>query len=135
MQTRLAVIDLSDHVRYPMSNEDGTLCLVFNGEIYGYMDLRRELERAGHRFATDCDAEVVLHGFEEWGPDLFPRLNGMFALALVDSRRNEITLARDRSGIKPLVMTTGPRFAFASDAMALVSAGLSAGEVDRESVS
>ena len=135
VQTRLAVIDLSDHVRYPMSNEDGTLCLVFNGEIYGYMDLRRELERAGHRFATDCDAEVVLHGFEEWGPDLFPRLNGMFALALVDSRRNEITLARDRSGIKPLVMTTGPRFAFASDAMALVSAGLSAGEVDRESVS
>lgn len=134
VQTRLAVIDLSERVHYPMSNEDGDLWLVFNGEIYGYESLRRDLERFGHRFSTDCDAEVVVHGFEEWGPDLFPRLNGMFALALVDNRKGEITLARDASGIKPLVRSIGSRFAFASDALALVSAGLSNGEVDQDAI-
>ena len=134
VQTRLAVIDLSDRVHYPMPNEDHDLWLVFNGEIYGYGELRRELERAGHRFRTDCDAEIVVHGFEEWGLELFGRLNGMFALALVDERSGEITLARDASGIKPLVRTKGSRFGFASDALALVSAGLSAGEVDHNAI-
>ena len=133
-QTRLAVIDLSERVRYPMPNENGDLWLVFNGEIYGHTMLRRELERSGHRFRTACDAEVVLHGFEQWGLDVFGRLDGMFALALVDERRREITLARDATGIKPLVRTTGERFAFASDALALVSAGLSRGEIDEAAI-
>ncbi|MCA9240902.1 MAG: asparagine synthase (glutamine-hydrolyzing) [Planctomycetales bacterium] len=134
VQTRLAVIDLSERVHYPMPNETGDLWLIFNGEIYGYLTLRKELEKKGHRFKTNCDAEVVVHGYEEWGLKLFPRLNGMFALAIVDEIRNEITLARDASGIKPLVRTTGGRFAFSSDVMALVSAGLSAGKVDPRSI-
>ena len=134
VQTRLAVIDLSKRVHYPMPNESEDLWLVFNGEIYGHAELRRELEAAGHRFGTTCDAEVVVHGFEQWGLDVFKRLNGMFALALVDERRQEITLARDAIGIKPLVKTTGEHFAFSSDALSLVSAGLSRGEVDEQAI-
>jgi asparagine synthase (glutamine-hydrolysing) len=130
VETRLAVIDLSDEVGYPMANESGDVYLVFNGEIYDHHLLRTELEGRGHHFRTRCDAEVVLHGYEEWGPDVFPRLNGMFALAIVDERRGDVLLARDRLGIKPLVRTTGPQFAFASDAIALVQAGLSVGEID-----
>jgi asparagine synthase (glutamine-hydrolysing) len=130
VETRLAVIDLSDEVVYPMPNESGDVHLVFNGEIYDHAVLRKELEGQGHRFRTRCDAEVVLHGYEEWGYDVFPRLNGMFALAIVDERNGDVVLARDRLGIKPLVRTTGRRFAFASDAIALVHAGLSAGDLD-----
>jgi asparagine synthase (glutamine-hydrolysing) len=130
VETRLAVIDLSDDVVYPIPNERGDVHLVFNGEIYDHEALRKELESRGHRFRTRCDAEVVLHGWEEWGVDVFPRLNGMFGLAILDERSGEIVLARDRLGIKPLVRTTGKRFAFSSDAMALVEAGLSSGELD-----
>jgi asparagine synthase (glutamine-hydrolysing) len=130
VETRLAVIDLSDDVVYPMPNERGDVHLLFNGEIYDHEVLRKELEARGHRFRTRCDAEVVLHGWEEWGVDVLPRLNGMFALAIHDERSGDIVLARDRLGIKPLVRTTGKRFAFASDAMALVEAGLSSGEID-----
>jgi asparagine synthase (glutamine-hydrolysing) len=130
VETRLAVIDLSDAVVYPMANESDDVHLVFNGEIYDHAVLRRDLEARGHRFRTLCDAEVVLHGYEQWGIGVFPRLNGMFALAIVDERSGEVVLARDRLGIKPLVRTIGPRFAFASDAIALVRAGLSGGEID-----
>ena len=130
VETRLAVIDLSDEVVYPMANESDNVHLLFNGEIYDHEALRRELESRGHRFRTHCDAEVVLHGYEQWGAGVFPRLNGMFALAIVDERSGDVLLARDRLGIKPLVRTTGPRFAFASDAIALVQAGLSDGEID-----
>jgi asparagine synthase (glutamine-hydrolysing) len=130
VNTRLAVIDLSDEVVYPMANERSDVHLAFNGEIYDHTVLRRELEGKGHHFRTDCDAEVVLHGYEEWGVGVFPRLNGMFAAAIVDERNSEVVLARDRLGIKPLVRTTGSRFAFASDALALVAAGLSSGEID-----
>ena len=117
-----------------MPNENRDLWLVFNGEIYDHRLLRGELEGAGHTFSTDCDAEVILHGFEQWGLDVLRRVNGMFALALVDERRGEITLARDATGIKPLARVTGDRFAFASEAMALVAAGLSAGEVDEDAL-
>ncbi len=130
VETRLAVIDLSDEVVYPLANETGDVHLVFNGEIYDHEILRKELEARGHRFRTRCDAEVVLHGYEEWALNVFPRLNGMFALAIVDERSGDVLLARDRLGIKPLVRTTGARFAFASDAFALVRAGLSDGEID-----
>src|SRR5829696_2997730 len=130
VNTRLAVIDLSEAVVYPMANERNDVHLAFNGEIYDHAVLRRELEGHGHRFRTRCDAEVVLHGYEEWGFGVFPRLNGMFAVAIVDERSGDIVLARDRLGIKPLVRTTGSRFAFASDAIALVEAGLSEGRVD-----
>jgi len=130
VSTRLAVIDLSGAVVYPMANERNDVHLVFNGEIYDHAVLRRDLEGRGHRFRTNCDAEVVLHGYEEWGIDVFPRLHGMFAVAIVDERNGDVVLARDRLGIKPLVRTTGRRFAFSSDALALVEAGLSNGDVD-----
>jgi asparagine synthase (glutamine-hydrolysing) len=134
VQNRLAVIDLSDRVRYPMLNESRDLALLFNGEIYNFQELRAQLGRSRHEFATDCDAEVLVHGYEEWGLDLFSRLNGMFALAIADQRKRELVLARDRLGIKPLVRTTKGRFAFASDAMTLVRAGLAEPQVDLDAV-
>jgi asparagine synthase (glutamine-hydrolysing) len=106
VETRLAVIDLSDEVVYPMANERADVHLVFNGEIYDHHVFRNELEGYG-RFRTRCDAEVVLHGYEHWGVDVSPRPNGMFALAIVDERSGEVVLVRDRLGIKPLVRTTG----------------------------
>ena len=95
----------------------------------------KSCSRAVTSFGLCCDAEVVLHAYEEWGLDAFPRLNGMFALALIDERRDELVLTRDRFGIKPLHRTTGPRSAFGSDALALVRSGLSRGEIDRSSLS
>jgi asparagine synthase (glutamine-hydrolysing) len=134
VQTRLAVIDLSPAVEYPMPNEAGDVWLLYNGEIYNHVPLRTQLERLGHRFRTRCDAEVVVHGYEEWGDGVFARLNGMFAVALLDERKDEVVLARDRFGIKPLVRTTGERFAFASTASALLRAGLCEAEIDEQAV-
>jgi asparagine synthase (glutamine-hydrolysing) len=134
VQTRLAVIDLSPGVTYPMTNEAGNVHLAFNGEIYDHTVLRRELEKKGHRFSTACDAEVVLHGYEEWGIDLFPRLNGMFAVALADESRDQVVLTRDRFGIKPLAYTRRAPFAFSSDAISLVDAGLARRELDRDAI-
>ncbi len=135
VQTRLAVIDLSDAVVYPMENERGDVHLLYNGEIYDHPVLRRKLEDRGHHFQTRCDAEVIIHGYEEWGTGVFSRLNGMFAVAIIDERRGEVVLTRDRLGIKPLVRTTGSRFAFASDTLALVEAGLSEGQIDTKAMS
>ena len=98
---RLAVIDLEGGPQ-PMFNEDGRLALVFNGEIYNYQDLTRELTAAGHTFATRSDSEVLLHGWEQWGRDLLPRLRGMFAFALWDRQTGTLFCARDAFGIKPL---------------------------------
>lgn len=133
-QTRLAVIDLSDRVAYPMANESGNVWLLFNGEVYDHVTLRGELERRGHCFRTLCDAEVILHGYEEYGLDFFRRIDGMFALALWDERKSELLLTRDQLGIKPLAYTNTGRFAFASEAVALVSAGLTRGEPDAEAI-
>lgn len=113
---RLSIIDLSDAGTQPMTNEDRTLWLVFNGEIYNFCELADELKRAGHRFTSRTDSEVLLHGWEEWGEDLLPRLNGMFAIALWDDRAKELILARDRYGKKPLYYWRhGAGLAFASE--------------------
>ena len=98
---RLAIIDVTGGDQ-PIANEDGTVVVVQNGEIYNHLELRGELERAGHRFATRCDTEVLVHGYEEWGPRLWERLRGMFAVAVHDARTRSVVLARDPFGIKPL---------------------------------
>ena len=98
---RLSIIDLSTGDQ-PMFNEDGTIAVVFNGEIYNFPELRDELAARGHRFATRSDTEVIVHGYEEHGPEWVARLRGMFALALWDDPNRRLLLARDRAGKKPL---------------------------------
>src|SRR5258706_4997158 len=98
---RLAIIDVAGG-QQPITNEDGAIQLVYNGEIYNFRELRDELERHGHRFATNSDTETVVHAYEQWGDDALRRFNGMFAFALWDGRRERLLLARDRMGKKPL---------------------------------
>jgi asparagine synthase (glutamine-hydrolysing) len=101
---RLSIIDLNGG-QQPISNEDGTLWIVFNGEIFNYPELRPDLEAQGHRFQTECDTEVILHLYEEYGPDYLKYLNGQFAIAIWDTRSHTLFLARDRMGIRPLFYT------------------------------
>ncbi len=119
--TRLSVIDLSERARQPMPNEDHTVWITYNGEVYNFAYLREELERKGHRFRSRGDSEVVLHAYEEWGSRCVRRFDGMFAFGILDLRREEIFLARDRLGIKPLFYYDAPgSFAFASEPKALL---------------
>jgi asparagine synthase (glutamine-hydrolysing) len=121
---RLAIIDLAGG-QQPMYNEDRTVRGVYNGEIYNYRELRSELQRAGHRFTTRSDTEVLVHGWEEWGSALPQRLNGMFAFALHDCRRGTVLLARDHFGIKPLYYAhTGTHLVFGSEIKAVLASGL-----------
>ncbi len=113
---RLKIVDLSPRGNQPMSNEDGTVWIVFNGEIYNFQALRRELE-IKHRFSSQTDTEVLIHGYEEWGLDgLLKRIEGMYAFAIWDEKKEELFVARDRIGKKPLFYTElpGGEFAFAS---------------------
>ncbi len=120
---RLSIIDLAGG-RQPLANEDGRIRVVFNGEIYNYRELRRELEAKGHHFATSSDTEVLVHLYEEFGQRLVERLRGMFAFALWDGPRRRLLLARDRLGIKPLYFRReAGRLLFASELKAIVAAG------------
>lgn len=120
---RLSIIDLSDTAFQPMSNEDGSVVVAFNGEIYNHMDIRKELEETGnHRWKTDhSDTEVILHAYEEWGLDCLEKFRGMYAIALWDGRKREFLLIRDRIGIKPLyyIMENGI-LTFASEIKAIL---------------
>jgi len=132
---RLAIIDLSEAGRQPMLSEDGRIGLVFNGCIYNFRELRGELEKLGHRFRSQCDTEVLLHGYRAWGADeLAKRARGMFAFAIWDEPRRTLTLARDRLGVKPLLYSAGPAgIAFASTIDALRKAGFGS-EIDPAAV-
>ena len=120
---RLSIIDLATG-HQPIHNEAQTVWVVFNGEIYNYQQLRSDLERRGHHFYTSSDTETIVHAYEEWHEDAFRRLRGMFAIALWDSERRTLLLARDRAGIKPLHYTEhGGRLYFASEIKSLLEAG------------
>lgn len=118
---RLSIIDLTEAARQPMCNEDESIWLSFNGEIYNFMELRKGLQSRGHRFRSGSDAEVILHLYEEKGERLLEDLRGMFAFGLVDTRYGRLMLARDRLGQKPLVYATpGKNLLFASESKALL---------------
>lgn len=128
---RLAIIDLSDAGRQPMFDDSGDIGIVFNGCIYNFQELRAELEQRGQRFRSNCDTEVLIRGYEEWGIDgMMPRLRGMFAFAIWDQKQRKLTMARDRLGVKPLVYAiANGGIAFASTVGALRQAGYG-GEID-----
>jgi asparagine synthase (glutamine-hydrolysing) len=132
---RLRIIDLETG-RQPIRNEDGTIWLVFNGEIYNFKELRRELEGRGHSFYTATDTETIVHLYEEHGADCVTKLRGMFAFALWDARRRELLLARDRLGIKPLYYAeVGGQLLFASELKALLQSGEIEGRLNWSAVS
>jgi len=118
---RLKIIDLSDDARQPLPNEDETVWVIFNGEIYNFRELRHELQQRGHTFRSRSDTETIVHAYEEYGDDCVARLDGMFAVAIWDARRGRLLLARDRSGKKPLFYTfDGTRLTFASEIKAIL---------------
>jgi asparagine synthase (glutamine-hydrolysing) len=138
---RLSIIDTSAAGHQPLVSEDGRFALIFNGEIYNYRELRRELEHRNHRFRTDSDTEVLLASFAEWGEECLPRLNGMFAFAIWDVLERTLTLARDRIGIKPLYYALvqgkdgeSDSFIFASEIKAILTAGLVERALDFEAL-
>ncbi|HSB17360.1 MAG TPA: asparagine synthase (glutamine-hydrolyzing) [Bryobacteraceae bacterium] len=131
---RLSILDL-EHGSQPMPNEDGTVHVVLNGEIYNHCELRAELEQKGHTFRSRSDTEVIAHLYEERGDDCLEALNGMFGLAILDSRSGRLLLARDRCGMKPLYFAqTSNGFLFASEIKSLLASGLVPAEPDLEAV-
>jgi asparagine synthase (glutamine-hydrolysing) len=132
---RLSIIDLSSAGQQPMSNEDGTVWVTFNGEIYNYKEIRSELKKKGHVFRSDTDTEVLIHMYEDKGLEAVHRLNGMFAFALWDENLNRLWVCRDRIGIKPLVYYwNNNEFAFASEIKALLNDPLISKELDIEAL-
>ncbi|HUI82007.1 MAG TPA: asparagine synthase (glutamine-hydrolyzing) [Bryobacteraceae bacterium] len=132
---RLAILDLSDAGRQPMVADDGQTGIVFNGCIYNFLEIRKELEKQGRRFRSRCDTEVLLQGYEAWGiDDLVRRLRGMFAFAVWDNRKRTLTLVRDRLGVKPLAYWAhNGEIAFASTVSALRAASFG-GDIDPQAV-
>jgi asparagine synthase (glutamine-hydrolysing) len=131
---RLSIIDLSTGDQ-PIRNEDGSIWIVFNGEIYNYRELRRDLEARGHAFYTSSDTETIVHAYEQWGTAAIPRLRGMFGLAIWDARERTLLLARDRVGIKPLhYASIGGRLYFGSEIKSLLEAPDLPREVDLDAL-
>ncbi len=126
VNTRLAIIDLSEAGHQPMCNENGTMWIVYNGETYNYQPLREELLELGHKFQSHSDTEVILHAYEEWGAGCLDRLRGMFALAIWDMSESKLFVARDRLGIKPVYYAhnEGQSLMFGSELKTLLSSGL-----------
>ncbi|MBR0798239.1 asparagine synthase (glutamine-hydrolyzing) [Bradyrhizobium jicamae] len=130
---RLAIIDPTDGGRQPMASGEGRHVILYNGEIYNFLELRRELEAKGVVFHSQSDTEVILAAWQAWGEDMLPRFNGMWALAIYDTVADELFLARDRFGIKPLLYAlSSERFVFASELRALVRCDLMETSIDTE---
>lgn len=131
---RLSIIDVEGG-RQPIFNEDGKICIVYNGEVYNYLELRKELEEEGHMFKTKTDTEVIVHLYEEYGEDCVKFLQGMFAFAIWDSKEDKLLLARDRFGIKPLAYSdVAGRLIFASETKAIVQDDSIKKDIDFEAV-
>ena len=127
---RLSIIDLAGG-HQPMSDVDQTVWVIFNGEIYNFKELRAELEAHGHVFQTNSDTEVIVHGYKQWGTEVFGRLNGMFGLAIWDARRRRLVVARDAMGIKLVYYKVASgRLSFGSEIRALLAADLPRPDVD-----
>jgi len=138
---RLSIIDTSAAGHQPMISADGRYYITYNGEIYNYRDLRQQLKAKGHNFKTECDTEVLLAAFAEWGADCLPRLNGMFAFGIWDQHEQTLTLARDHVGIKPVYYAHLPAnngqpglFVFASEIKAILATGLIGRAIDSEAL-
>ncbi|MCH9823183.1 MAG: asparagine synthase (glutamine-hydrolyzing) [Bacteroidetes bacterium] len=118
---RLSIIDLTPEANQPMFDEKGDFCISYNGEIFNYIEIRNELKAKGHIFQTQSDTEVLIHGYDEWGTELYEKLEGMWAFALFSKKANKIILSRDRTGVKPLFYVSSPTaFRFASEIKALL---------------
>jgi asparagine synthase (glutamine-hydrolysing) len=132
---RLSIIDLSSAGRQPMPNEDKTVWLIFNGEVYNYKELKPELEKKGHKFSSDTDTETVIHLYEEYGEDCLKHIRGMFAFALWDDKKQIFFAARDRAGKKPFIYSNhNGRFCFASEFTALLASGFIEKEINLEAI-
>lgn len=132
---RLSIIDIEGGSQ-PIANEDGTINVVYNGEIYNFIELRQELKKNGHVFRTQSDTEVIVHGYEEWGDECTSRFNGIFAFALWDCNTRRLLIARDHLGVKPLYYTLlGDRLLFASEIKALLADPACPREVDLQALS
>jgi len=131
---RLSIVDLS-RGQQPVGNEDGTLWIVFNGEVFNYVELRPDLEARGHQFSTNCDTEVIVHLYEEYGPECLNYLNGQFSIALWNSRDRSLFLARDRLGVRPLYYTMqGDQLIFGSEIKAILAQSGVQAEIDPEAL-
>lgn len=132
---RLSIIDLSPSGHQPMSNEDATLWMVFNGEVYNFRELRTALEEGGHRFKSNSDSEAFLHAYEEYGEECLGHIRGMFAFAIWDEKKNRLFAGRDRLGKKPfLYYFDKGRFCFASEFSSLLKSGFVPREIDRQAI-
>jgi asparagine synthase (glutamine-hydrolysing) len=122
---RLCILDLSEKGRQPIYNEDGTICITYNGEVFNFESLRDTLEEAGHKFVSKTDTEVLIHAYEQWGTGLLEKINGQFAFCIFDKRENLFFLARDRLGIKPLYYYhNAGRFIFGSELKVLLKSDI-----------
>ena len=120
---RLSIVDLAAG-HQPLANEDGSIWIVFNGEIYNHAQLRDELSAAGHRYRSRCDTETIVHAYEQWGDACVERFRGMFAFAIWDRTKRRLLLARDRLGIKPLYWArAGSRLLFGSEIKSILASG------------
>jgi asparagine synthase (glutamine-hydrolysing) len=131
---RLSIVDLASG-HQPLGNEDGTVQIVFNGEIYNHAAIREQLEASGHRYRTRCDTETIVHAYEQWGDGCVDHLRGMFAFAMWDAPRRRLLLARDRLGIKPLYWTlTNGRLLFGSEIKSILASGLVRAEANEQAL-
>ncbi len=125
---RLSIVDVAGG-HQPLSNEDATVWVTYNGEIYNHADVRSTLESAGHRYRTKSDTETIVHAYEQWGDECVHRFRGMFAFAIWDAPRRRLLLARDRLGVKPLYWArAGDRLLFASEIKSILESGLIAAQ-------